>query len=120
MLSSVEILGYLKRQLGIITNRLEEVGVIVNPYDDHVFRPSLTVTDQGTVLEVNGLVHRISVAPDSAPVKFNLDRPVTDTEYSVVFPGTIKVISRRAQNVYLKAPLGSTSTVTVECLRMVS
>jgi hypothetical protein len=31
-LSSVEILGYLKRQLGIITNRLEETGVLTIPF----------------------------------------------------------------------------------------
>ena len=118
-MSSVELLHYLKRNLGIVIKRLEETGVVANIFRDHLFKPQIAVTDAGSVLPVNAFIHRISVAPDSAPVKFNLDRPVTDEEYSVVYPGVVKVISRLADKLYLKAPLGQTSLVTVECLRLV-
>jgi hypothetical protein len=113
----VELLHYLRKQLGIITKRLEEAGVLANVFRDHVFRPEILVDDVGKVVEVNGFLHKISVTPDSAPVKFNLDRPVTDTEFSVVFPGTVKIISRLTGKIYLKAPAGQTSKVTLESLR---
>jgi len=118
--SSVELLHYLKKNLGIVIKRLEETGVLANVFRDHVFKPEIQVTDEGRVLPVNAFVHRISVNPAYAPVKFNLDREVTDTEYSVVYPGVVKVIARMAEKIYLKAPQGQTSLVTVECLKLVS
>lgn len=85
---------------------------------DHVFIPEVEVDDVGVSLNVDGFVYYIKVHPDTAPVKFNLDRPVTDTEFSVVFPGMVKVISRVATTLYLKAPTGQTSRVTVEVLKL--
>lgn len=85
---------------------------------DHVFIPEVEVDDVGVSLNVDGFVYYIKVHPDTAPVKFNLDRPVTDTEFSVVFPGMVKVISRVATTLYLKAPIGQTSRVTVEVLKL--
>jgi len=102
--------------LSLILNKLDS-GISVNMFKDHTFYPEILVDDQGIEIDVNGFLHKISVSTDSAPVKFNLDRPITDTEFSVVFPGTVKIISRLTGKIYLKAPLGQTSKVTLECMR---
>ena len=117
-MSAVEILNYLKRILGIIDKRLEEAGILSSlSYTEHVFIPSIVVPD--TVISIpipfTGLRIRILVPPDSpAPVYVNVDRPVTDTEYKVVFPGTGIDIPRKASTIYLKAPAGFTSTVEID------
>lgn len=118
-MSSVEILNYLKKNLGIIIKRLEESGVIVMPTStDHLFIPEIDVDDTGVSLNVRGFIHYIKVHPGYQPVKFNLDRPITDTEYSVVHPGVTKIISRISDKIYLKAPTGQRSKVTIEVLRL--
>lgn len=118
-MSGVEILNYLKKNLGIIIKRLEDSGVIAIPTaKDHLFVPEIEVTDIGASIDVNGFLHYIKVHPESSPVKFNLDRPVTNTEYSVVHPGVVKVVSRISNKVYLKAPAGQKSKVTLEVLRL--
>jgi hypothetical protein len=117
-MSSVEVLNFLKKQLGIITKRLEETGVVATvTAKDHVFIPDIEVSDEGVGLPIEGFLYSIKAHPDYAPVKFNIDRPVTSTEYSVVYPGVIKVISRLAGEVYLKAPIGQVSHVTIEALK---
>ena len=124
-MSSVELLNIGKKILGKLPKTvfseydypLDRLMDLIAPRD-HVFYPLVEVGAEGKVLNVDAFVHRISVDPTSAPVKFNIDRPVTDQEYSVVFPGVVKVISRLAGKVYLKAPLGQTSKVTVECLKV--
>ena len=85
---------------------------------DHSFYPEIEVTDAGKTLNVNGFIISIRVDPNYAPVKFNLDRPVTDTEYSVVFPGIIKIVNRLTKTLYLKAPSGQISRVRVEVLKL--
>jgi hypothetical protein len=115
----VEILNYLKRNLGIIIKRLEESGVLsIVTARDHVFMPEVVVSDEGLELPIEGFLYSIKVDPSHAPVKLNIDRPITSTEYSVVYPGVIKVISRFASKIYLQAPMGQISRVTVEALRM--
>lgn len=118
-MSGVEILNFLKRNIGIIIKRLEESGVLVVPAArDHLFIPELEVDDKGVSLDVNGFIHYVKVHPGYSPVKMNLDRPVVDNEYTVVHPGVVKVISRTAGRIYLKAPMGQLSKVTVEVLRI--
>jgi hypothetical protein len=125
--SSVEQLNVLKRVLGRLPktefssydyplDRL--MGFLAPP--EHAFYPELEVTDSGTVLTVDGFLISIRADPSYAPVKFNLDRPVTATEYSVVFPGVIKIVGRLTKDLYLTAPLGAVSRVRVEALRLVS
>jgi len=117
--SSTEVFSSLRKQLGIITKRLEETGVLsIATAKDHVFQPEVEVSDKGLELPIEGFVYGIKVDPNYAPVKLNLDRPITPTEYSVVYPGVIKVISRSASTIYLQAPMGQVSRVTVEALRM--
>ena len=117
-MSGVELLALLKKQLGIITKRLEETGVLAIPAaGDHTFIPEVEVTDAGVELPVDGFLYSIRADPNYAPVKFNLDRPVTASEYSVAFPGAIKVVSRIASKIHLKAPDGQTARVRVEALR---
>lgn len=118
-MSSLETLNFLRKSLGIIIKRLEETGVLAYTVGkDHTFIPEVSVDDAGVELPVEGFLYSIRVHPDSAPVKFNIDRPVSDTEWSAVFPGTIKKVSRIASRLYLKAPLGQKSLVDVEVLRL--
>ena len=118
-MSSVEILNFLKRNLGIIIKRLEETGVLATvTARDHTFKPEVEVTEEGAQLPIEGFVYSIKAHPGYAPVKFNLDRPVTATEYSVVYPGVVKIISRCASKIYLQAPMGQVSRVTIEALRI--
>jgi len=117
-MSDVEIVNILKKNLGIIIKRLEESGILtVESASDHTFLPPIEVTDAGTEIDIEGILYYIKVDPSSAPVKFNIDRPITSSEYSIVWPGVNKAISRKASKLYLKAPLGSTSIVTIEALR---
>jgi len=125
--SLVEQLNVLKRILGRLPktefssydyplDRL--MGFLAAP--EHAFYPEVDVTDSGSVLTVDGFLISIRADPSYAPVKFNLDRPVTATEYSVVFPGVIKIVGRITKNLYLVAPMGQSSRVRVEALRLVS
>lgn len=117
-MSSVEILNFLKRNIGIIIKRLEETGVIVLPAaSDHTFYPELEVDENGRAVPVNAFLSSIEVDKDSQPVKVNFDRPVTDYEYTIVWPGTIKKVARFTSTLYLKAPKGHTSKVRLEVLR---
>lgn len=104
--------------LGMLVKILEEGGFIATlSYPDHTFIPEQTITDTGVTLQIKGLLYSIRVHPNSAPVKVNFDRPVTDTEYTVVFPGVIKKIGRITSTLYMKAPQGQTSKVDIEVLK---
>lgn len=83
---------------------------------EHLFKPEMTVDEAGTSLAIDGFL--ISLKAEDAPCKINLDRPVTDEEYSVVFPNTIKKVARLTERIYLKAPAGQTSKVTLEVLKL--
>ena len=119
-MSEVEILSFLKKALGIITKRLEETGTLASDsYTEHLFVPRLVVDDAGVsiTLPFTGLRIKVRVPPDApAPVYINIDRPVTDTEYRVVFPGTGYDIPRKASTIYLKAPQGFATYVDLEVL----
>lgn len=109
---------YLKKNLGIIIKHLEESGVVSMPTAlDHEFRPDINVTDAGLELPIRGFLYSIKAHYGYAPVKYNINRPI-DTEYDVVFPGTVHIISRMAEKIYLKAPVGQASRVTVKTLKM--
>ena len=82
---------------------------------EHAFRPELIVDETGTELPISGFSY--SIKAENSPVKVNFDRPVTDDEYTIVYPGTIKKVSRVTSKLYLKALPGQTSLVTVEVLR---
>jgi hypothetical protein len=114
----VEVLNYLKRTLGIILRHIEESGVAVAPFNEHTFKPELEVTDVQTGVDIGGLIYSIKADKDYAPAKMNMDRPITSSEYTVVWPGTIKVVMRKADRLYLQAPLGQTSKVSIEALRV--
>ena len=109
----------LIQDIGIIVKRFEEIGVLATvTARNHTFKPEVEVTDEGVELPIEAFIYSIKAHPNYAPVKFNLDRPVTSTEYSVVYPGVIKIISRYASTIYLKAPMGQVSYVTIEALRV--
>jgi len=123
--SVVEELNVLKRILGKLPR--SEFSSYDKPLDrlmqfiappEHSFYPEVKVTDAGETLNVNGFLISLRADPNYAPVKFNLDRPVTDTEYSVVWPGVVKTICRLTNTLYLKAPEGQVSLVRVEVLRL--
>jgi hypothetical protein len=115
--SSVEVLSFLKKSLGIIIKRMEEEGVVVLPvFSDHRFIPEVDVDDRGAELDLPGLVYKVKNIGD-VPFYLNIGRPVTDTEYTVVFPGSYYVIPRASGKVFLKAPAGFKAKVRVEVLR---
>ena len=116
-MSSVEVLNFLKKSLGVIMKRMEEKGVLSTPsFLDHSFIPELTVPDSGVTYSLSAMLYKLKVI-DNAPVYFNIDRPITDTEYSIVFPGSYKIIPRIGSTLYLKAPTGFTTKVMIEALR---
>lgn len=115
-MSGVEILSYLRKSLGVITKIIEESGVVVLPgFADHSFYPLVRVTDTGVALEVSGRLVKVKNVGD-APVYANFDRPV-GSEYTVAFPGSYILVPRLTQYVYLKAPTGYSTVVSVEVLR---
>lgn len=115
-MSEIEILSFLKKSLGIIIKRLEETGVIANPsFLDHKFVPELVVPDTEITYPLSAMLYKIKVIGDY-PVYFNIDRPIS-TEYSIIFPGSYKVIPRIGNTLFLKAPTGFTTEVMIEALR---
>jgi hypothetical protein len=128
--SEVEVLNFLKKAMDIITKRLAESGTLVSVsysesvyYTEHLFIPRLVVDDKGIEIPLPFTALRIivRVPPDApSPVYINIDRPVTDTEYRVVLPGTGYDIPRKASVIYLKAPKGFTTYVDLEVLGLSS
>jgi len=116
--SSIEIYNYLKKSLGIIIKKIEEDGVLSTlSFSEHRFIPNINVDDRGVVLDVGGLLYKVGVPPDApSAVYLNIDRPVTNDEYKVIFPGISYVVLRRASKIYLKAPTGFNTRVGVEVL----
>jgi hypothetical protein len=112
----VEVLNFLKKSLGIIIKRLEEEGVITLPvFSDHRFLPPIEFDENGVELDLPGLVYKVKNIGD-VPFYLNIGRPVTDNEYTVVFPGSYHVIPRASGRVFLKAPKGYTARAKVEVL----
>jgi hypothetical protein len=113
----VEVLSFLKKSLGIIIKRLEEEGVVVLPvFSDHRFIPKVEFDDRGVELDLPGLVYKVKNIGDT-PFYLNIGRPITDEEYTVVFPGSIYIIPRASGRVFLKAPRGYSAKAVVEVLR---
>jgi len=113
--SEVEILNFLKKALGIIIKDLEEKGVVITA-PEHRFYPEVIVDENGTSVDVSGAVAWKLKNLSNYPCFMNVDRPVTDTEYAVIPPQSVFVIARRADRVYLKAPLGHTCLIKVDAL----
>ena len=116
--SSVEVFNFLKKSLGIIIKKMESEGVLSTPsFSEHRFIPNINVDDRGVALDVSGLLYKVGVPADApSAVYLNIDRPVTDYEYKVIFPGMNYVVLRRASKIYLKAPTGFSTRVGVEVL----
>jgi hypothetical protein len=113
----LEILNYLKRSLGVIIKKMEEEGVIALPvFVDHRFIPEVVISDKGVELRLPGLVYKIKNIGDT-PFYLNIGRPITDTEYTIIFPGSYHIIPRSSGRVFLKAPRGYTAKARVEVLR---
>jgi hypothetical protein len=115
-MGDIEALNFLKKSLGIVIKRLETTGVLALPsFLDHSFRPSIDVGDAEVEVPLSAMLYKLKVTGDY-PVYFNVDRHITDEEYSVVWPGSYKVIPRRGSTLYLKAPAGFKTRVMVEAL----
>lgn len=106
-----KIQGKYERQKGIQT---------FPTANDHSFTGgTLDFDDSGGTVTVDSFINSIKVPSDSdAEAKVNLDRPVTDDEYTPIFPGTIKEISRNTSTIYVKAPAGRTCKVRIETLEL--
>jgi hypothetical protein len=115
--SSVEILSFLKKSLGIIIKRLEEEGVVALPvFSDHQFLPPIEFDESGVELDLPGLVYKVKNIGDVS-FYLNIGRPITDTEYAVVHPGSYYIIPRASGRLFLKAPKGYKAKAKVEVLR---
>jgi len=115
--STVELLNYLKKSLGIIIKKIEEEGVLASPsFRDHAFLPEIRVTDRGVAVDVRGGAVLKLKNLSNHPCFFNLDRPVSLEEHGVVPPMSCFVVARRADRVYLKAPMGQECTIKVDAL----
>jgi hypothetical protein len=113
----LEILNYLKRSLGVIIKKMEEEGVIALPvFVDHRFLPEVVISDKGVELRLPGLVYKIKNIGET-PFYLNIGRQITDTEYTIVFPGSYYIIPRSSGKIFLKAPRGYTAKARVEVLR---
>jgi hypothetical protein len=113
----VEVLSFLKKSLGIIIKRLEEEGVVTLPvFSDHRFLPPIEVSDTGVELDLPGLVYKVKNVGD-VPFYLNVGRPITDDEYTVVFPGSYHIIPRASGRLFLKAPKGYRAKAKIEVLR---
>jgi hypothetical protein len=113
----LEILNFLKKSLGVIIKKMEEDGVVALPvFVDHRFLPEVVISDTGLELRLPGLIYKIKNIGD-VPFYLNIGRPITDTEYTVVFPGTYHIIPRSSGRVFLKAPKGYTAKARIEVLR---
>lgn len=114
--SKAEVFNFLKKSLGIIIKRLEEGGVFSKlSFSDHNFIPELVVDSSGLSIPLAAMMYKIKVVGD-APVYINIDRTVGN-EYSVIWPGSYKVIPRAGSTLYLKAPEGFSTRVAIEALR---
>jgi hypothetical protein len=123
--SGVELLNVGKKILGKLPKT--EFSAFDYPLDrlmnliaapNHLFKPEIDVTDVGVEVPTSGFLILIKVPPDGRPVKANFDRPITADEYTVVYPGVVKVVGRMTDVLYLKAPQGYSSKATVEVLRL--
>jgi len=125
--SSAEVLNFLKKimeslrtiikRLETIIERLEKGGAAALPvFSDHRFLPPIEVDDKGVELDLPGLVYKVKNIGD-VPFYLNVGRPVTDEEYTVVFPGSYHIIPRASGKLFLKAPKGYTARAKVEVLR---
>jgi len=113
--SEVEILNFLKKSLGIIIKDLEEKGVIVSA-PEHRFLPEIIVDENGISVDVSGAMAWKLKNLSNYPCFMNVDRPVTDTEYAVIPPQSVFVVARRADRIYLRAPIGHSCLIKVDVL----
>jgi len=115
--SSIELFNFLRKSLGIIIKKIEEEGVLaLLSTRDHKFIPELEVPDTAVKLDLPGSLYKIKVIGD-IPVYYNIDRPVTGSEHSVIFPGEYVLVPRIGEKLYLKAPGGFKSRVRIEVLK---
>lgn len=68
------------------------------------------------VIPVEGFV--VALKAKDTDIKYNLDRPVTENEYDVVFRDTIHIINRYVTKIYAKAPLGQQGRLWIKTLRL--
>ena len=99
-----------------ICDKLESL--IVQLPNEHMFRPEVRVTDEGIAIDVNRSVILKLKNVSNHPCFFNINRPVSQDEYGVIPPMSCFVITRKADKVYLKAPLGQECVVKVDALVM--
>lgn len=120
---SAELLNWVKKILGKLPKT--EFSKYDYPLDrlmnlisapNHLFKPELTVTDVEQPVIVNGFLTAIKAR--DAPVKANFDRHVSVDDYTTVWTDTIKMIARITETVYLQAPAGQVSKVTLEALKL--
>ena len=111
---TAELVVYIKKLVG----KFEKAeGIRVFPtFDDHVFRPSIDVTDVEQEITFDKPVYLAKLSAEGCDIYVNFDRPITNDEYTIVFNGTTKVVGRKTSKIYVKAPTGLTGTLRFEGL----
>lgn len=85
-------------------------------YIDHVFFPSIEVTDTQKVINFDKPVYAIKITANDCDVYVNFDREITSSEYTIIYAKATKIISRKTSSIYFKTPSGLVGTVSIEAL----
>jgi len=112
--ASAELSTYIKK----ISGKFERAeGIRVFPtFDDHIFRPVITVTDTEQEISFSGWVYLAKLTAQGCDIYVNFDRPIATDEYAIIFKDTTKLIGRKTSKIYVRAPVGLSGTLRFEGL----
>ena len=109
-----EVAVYIRKLVGKF-ERAE--GIRVFPvFDDHVFRPSISVDETEQEISFSNTIYIAKLAAEGCDIYINFDRNIGSDDYTIVWAGTSKIVGRKTSKIYAKAPTGLTGTLRVEGL----
>lgn len=85
-------------------------------YSDHIFIPSIAVTDSEQEIAFSKEVYVLKLTAEGCDIYVNFDRNITTDEYTIIFDGTTKMLERTTNKMYIKAPSGLSGTLRFEGL----
>lgn len=115
MMNSVELVTYIKK----LVDKFEKAGGIrVYPsFDDHIFK-KVEINDTGKVISFDKQVYILKLSAKGCDIIVNLDRPIKDNEYTVVWADTSKIIQRKTKLIYAKTPPNLKGVLYIEGLTL--
>lgn len=84
-------------------------------YFDHIFT-TIEVDDTIREYSFSKPMYLLKLVAEGCDIYINLDRPISDNEYTIVWNNTSKVINRYTNKIYVKAPTGLKGKLTIEGL----